>query len=305
MNYKKIIKSQQLRFGILKALSFVPDAWMLRLQYWVKMGRWLDLKNPKRFTEKLQWYKLYWRDPVMGICVDKYRVREYVESKGLGHILNKLYGVYDDVSEIDFDALPRQFVIKTTDGGGGQNVFICKDKSKVDWTESSKEIATWKDRKEINAGREWAYTQMPKSRYIVEQYIDAGDNIGGLIDYKFFCFNGEVECLYIIADRDLGTDCGLGIFRKSFEKIDAVRTDEIPLRSEMSKPQNFSEMVDLAEMLAKDFPHVRIDMYNVNGKIIFGEFTFYDGSGYQVYSPDSFDFTLGDQFLLPEKKLSK
>ena len=304
MNYKKIIKSQQLRFGILKALSFVPDAWMLRLQYWVKMGRWLDLKNPKRFTEKLQWYKLYYRDPIMGQCVDKYGVREYVESKGLGHILNELYGVYDDVSEIDFDALPNQFVIKTTDGGGGQNVFICKDKSKVDWTESSKEIATWKDRKEINAGREWAYTQMPKSRYIVEQYIDAGDNVGGLIDYKFFCFNGEVFCVQV--DYDRYSNHKRVILDKNFKVSNVECSYE---KGELQQGSLFgercSEMKHIVKQLSTEFPFVRVDLYNINGNVVFGELTYYPGSGYEGYDPDSFDFTLGDQFILPEKKLSK
>ena len=129
MNYKKIISSQELRFFILKTLSFIPDKKMLNWQYRIKTGRKIDFKMPQRYTEKLQLYKMYYRNPILGKCVDKYHVREYVESKGLSNILNVLYGVYDDVSAIDFTKLPNEFVIKTTDGGGGENNLICTDKN--------------------------------------------------------------------------------------------------------------------------------------------------------------------------------
>lgn len=125
MNYKKIFRSQQLRFRIMRMLQWVPDSVMLRVQYRIKMGFWPDFKHPKRFTEKLQLYKMKYRNPVMHQCVDKYEVRKYVESKGLGHILNELYGVYDKPEEINFDALPDKFVMKTTTGGGGYKCYCC------------------------------------------------------------------------------------------------------------------------------------------------------------------------------------
>ncbi len=119
------------------------------------------------------------------------------------------------------------------------------------------------------------------------------------MDYKFHCFNGNVKYLYIIADRDMGDKCGLGIYTIDFERIDAIRADEKPLSRNIEKPYNFEEMVKIAKNLSSDFPHVRVDLYNVEGKIIFGEFTFYDASGYMRFSPDSFDFELGEEFVLP------
>ena len=135
MNYKKIIKSQQLRFFILRFLQWVPDSIMLRIQYRMKMGFWPSFSHPTRYTEKLQLYKMKYRDPIMHQCVDKYEVREYVKNKGIGYILNDLYGVYDTPNEIDFSMLPEKFVMKTTTGGGGQNVIVITDKASCDLEE--------------------------------------------------------------------------------------------------------------------------------------------------------------------------
>lgn len=174
MNYKTIFKRQSLRFSILHVLEWMPDSIMLRLQYRIKMGYWPDLKNPERFTEKIQLYKMRYRNPVMQQCVDKYEVRKYVESKGLGHILNELYGVYDTPEEINFDTLPEKFVIKTTSGGGGCNVIIVKNKATCNTEKIKDTITQWLKNQagQINAGREWAYTGIKKTRIIVEQYLE-------------------------------------------------------------------------------------------------------------------------------------
>ena len=179
MNYKKIIRSQNLRFKILSLLSWVPDSLMVRLQYRIKMGFWPNLKHPTRFTEKLQLYKIKYRNPVMHQCVDKYEVRKYVESKGLGHILNELYGVYNTPDEIDFSVLPNQFVIKTTNGGGGLNVIVVKDKITADLSDIMQKITLWHNQKSeaTSAGREWAYEGKYPSRIIIEKYLE--DKIGG------------------------------------------------------------------------------------------------------------------------------
>lgn len=181
MDYKKIIKSQSVRFAILRLLSWIPDSMMLKLQYRIKMGFWPDFKHPKRFTEKLQLYKMKYRNPVMHQCVDKYEVRKYVESKGLGHILNELYGVYDNPEDIDFSILPEKFVIKTTDGGGGLNVIVVKDKKTADINDILKKLNKWKGHKKAgaNAGREWAYEGEYPSRIIIEKYLE--DHVGGAI----------------------------------------------------------------------------------------------------------------------------
>ena len=185
INYKKIIKSQRLRFKILNLLSWIPDKTMIKIQYRIKTGRKLNLKNPERFTEKLQWYKLYYRNPLMKKCADKYEVREYVKSKGLDSILNELYGVYDRPEEIDFDKLPNKFVIKTTDGSGGNNIIICNNKKKLNIDNTIKKIKNWqKNNIKKPAGREWCYEGL-KSKIICEKLLSR-DERNDLPDYKFF-----------------------------------------------------------------------------------------------------------------------
>ena len=174
MDYRKIIRNQNTRFKILSLLKWVPDSIMLRLQYRIQMGFWPDFKHPKRYSEKIQLYKMRYRNPVMFQCVDKYDVREYVKSKGLEHILNECYGVYDCAEQIDLASLPDQFVAKTTDGTGGFNTMIVEDKSKLNEAEFRKELNSWLGKKDINAGREWAYTGIKKSRIIIEKLLSNG-----------------------------------------------------------------------------------------------------------------------------------
>jgi hypothetical protein len=302
MDYKKIIKSRETRLRILRTLDLIPDKTMIKMQYFIKTGRRLNLKNPQRYTEKLQWYKLYYRDPLMQQCADKYDVREYVRSKGLGYILNECYGVYERVEDIDFDSLPDQFVLKDTLGGGGNSIIICKDKATFDFENAKKQMQKWLsiDSNKKNEGREWVY-QGRKHRIIIEKYIESNLSEGGLVDYKFFCFNGEPKYLYVIADRILGQIAGIGIFNVNFELLSVIRTDERPLERNIEKPKNFDEMIDIVKIISKDFPHVRVDLYNQDGNIIFGENTFFDGSGYHKYEPDEFDYELGSYFKLPFK----
>ena len=298
MNYKKIFSNQKTRFAILKFLSFIPDRIMLSIQYYIKLGRWPNLNTPKRYSEKLQVYKMKYRNPLMGKCVDKYEVREYVKDCNLGNLLNECYGVYDDATQINFKNLPNKFVIKTTDGGGGNNVIICKDINSLDIDDSISKLNSWLNVKDINPGREWAYTQIKKSRIIVEKYIESDETLGGLIDYKFFCFNGKCDYLYVIADRVIGRVAGFGIYDRNFNKLEVTRNDENPLQRIIEKPSNFDYMLQCAEKLSEAFPHVRVDMYNVEGKVIFGELTFYNGSGYISFTPDDFDYILGANFQI-------
>ena len=299
MNYKKIIVSRRLRFAVLKMLSFVPDSLMVRIQYFIKLHRWPNLRHPQRFTEKLQWYKLHYRNPLMGQCVDKYLVRNYIEAKGYKNILNELYGVYEDISHVDLSALPKKFVMKKSDGlGAGNYVLLCKDKDELDTVAIRRILETWQRESRINPGREWAYNACQKSYIVVEKFIESDIENGGLIDYKFLCFNGRCQYVYVIADREMGDKCGLNIYTRDFVKIDAYRSDEKRLDRDILKPDNYLEMLSIAEDLAHDFLHVRVDLYSVHHHIIFGELTFYDGSGYQSYTPDSFDFELGKDWII-------
>lgn len=304
MDYKCLIKNRELRLKILQILSFIPDDLMLRLQYFVKTGHYLNLKKPERFTEKLQWYKLYYKNPLMIQCVDKYDVREYVKSKGLEKILIPCYGVYDSLDSIEWDILPEKFVIKDTLGGGGNAVIIVKNKKEEEVNSIKTQISNWLS---VNAhkrtgGREWPYYSGKKHRIIIEEYIEPQNKEEQLIEYKFFCFNGKPKWLYVLIDRNFGVGVKLGIFNADFTRIDAERVDEISLDKEIKKPENFEEMKLVSSKLSSDFPEARIDLYNINGEIKFGEITFYDGSGYMKFDPDEFDFTLGKDFILPKKK---
>ena len=296
MDYKRIIKSQRIRFAILNLLSWVPDKMMIKLQYRIKMGRKLNLKNPERFTEKLQWYKLYYRNPIMHKCVDKYEVRKYIKSKGLESILNKLYGVYERPEEIDFDKLPNKFVIKTTSGSGGQNVYVCEDKSKLNITELISKLKYWlKLNPKKSFGREWAY-ESTNNRIIVEKYLEGNDEgLSGINDFKFFCYNGKVE--YIVFDGDRYVRHKRSFYDRNWNYID-IQSDCDKLDNIIKKPKNLKEMIEVAEKLSSDFPFVRVDLYSIKGKIYFGELTFYPWTGYVQYDPDEFDYDLGKNFPL-------
>ncbi len=259
------------------------------------MGRWPNLKEPRRFTEKIQLYKMLYRDELLFALVDKYRVREYVQSCGLGHTLNTLYGRYDDPRAIDFDSLPSQFVIKTTDGSGGDNILICRDKAALYWPKVVEQLHEWRNKSSVNAGREWAYTGITKSQYIVEEYLaDSVSGASGLIDYKLFCFDGKPYCIQIDYDRFRGHK---RVFVDvNFKELDVWCSYDVGSLAAVQGFAPSSEMIEIASILSASLPFVRVDLYRVDGRIYFGEMTLYPGSGYEPYRPDSFDFTLGEEF---------
>lgn len=295
MNYKSILRSRELRIKILKMLKFVPDSVMLKLQYRIKFARKLNLKNPKRYTEKLQWYKLNYRDPVMRKCVDKEAVREYVENCGLGDILNECYGVYDGISQINFEKLPQSFVLKDTMGGGGLSVLVVENKTEANVEELLSTASSWLKRVngEKNSGREWAYGP-GKHKVIAEKFLK-DDESGELPDYKFMCFDGKVK--YVVYDCERFIDHKRAIYDRDWNYVD-VETDCKKKGNTVPRPEGFEEMRHTAEILAKNFPYVRVDLYWVNGKVYFGEMTFYPWSGYVQFNPDEFDFVLGNEFAL-------
>lgn len=289
--YKKIFRSRNLRMRILSMLNWLPDKAMLKLQYRIKLNRKLNLKKPERFTEKMQWYKVNYRNPLMKKCVDKYDVREYVKGKGLADILVKLYGVYDSIADVDFASLPESFILKSTDGGGGINVAICNDKSKFDINNNKDAFNVGYKLTKKHPGREWAYVGL-KHRIIVEELlINESNPDAGINDYKIFCCNGEPKCIVVDTDRYIG-------HKRNFydtEWNDLKVTSDAPgCDEEIQKPKNLERMLEIARILSEDFPFVRVDLYNVGGKIYFGELTFYPWSGYVQFEPDEFDVRLGN-----------
>ena len=203
MNYKKIIKSRAVRSKILRLLRFIPDEQMLRLQYRIKTGRGLNLDHPVRFTEKLQWYKLHYRNPLMHVCADKYAVRDYVKSRGLEEILVPLIARYPTVDEVEWDKLPPRFVIKTTNGGGGLNVIVCPDKAKLNTDEAREKLRPVKKRPRTG-GREWAYYGLEPGIVVEELLVNEQRPEAGINDYKFFCYNGSARYIIVDTDRYIG-----------------------------------------------------------------------------------------------------
>lgn len=307
MNYKKIIKNQKLRFAILNVLQFLPDKLMLALQYYIKQDKKCDFKNPQTWTEKLQLYKLYYRNPLLGICVDKHKVRSYVESKGLSDILVKQYGLYDNASEIKWEKLPKSFVLKTSNGGGGLNVMLIRDKNNINLKTLTETFNQWTGSfktNNVSSGREWAYTLINKSRIICEELlINEKNPEAGIEDFKILCFHGIPK--YVIVDKDRYIDHKRNTYDIHWNRID-VTSDHEQFDTPYTKPKNFDKMLRVAEMLSADFPFVRVDLYNLDGQVFFGELTFYPWSGYVKFNPQSFDELLGEMFdissFLPKKK---
>lgn len=296
MNYKKIIKNRELRRKILSYLSFIPDALMLKIQYRLQLGRKLNLKNPERYTEKIQYYKLNYKNPILTKCVDKYEVRDYVTSQGCADYLVRCFGIYTDAEQINFEEFPMQFVLKDTLGGGGNSVIVVTDKNKMDKSAAITQISKWLERPNNikSDGREWPYYCGLPHRVIAEEYIDGGTT--GLYDYKFFCFDGKVAYVYVIGNRIIGEHGELAIMDRDFNRLPYQSATQAVMLSDPEKPRNYDCMVEVAEKLSVGFPHVRVDLYNVEGRVIFGELTFYGASGYQRFNPDEFDFILGKCF---------
>lgn len=295
--YKKIFRSRKLRFRILSMLRFIPDEPMLRLQYRIKCGRPLNLAEPKRYTEKIQWYKLYYRDPVMQQCADKYRVREYVRSKGLGHILNDLYAVYETPDQIDLEKLPEKFVLKLSNGSSTN--LLCRDKSELDPETVKQMFRDFLHQSGASAGREWVY-QGSKPVIAAEELLEDPDEAdGALRDYKILCFNGEPAYIICVAGRYTENYCHL-VYDTQWKKQD-VKIGESSANGEYAKPDTLEQMLQIAKTLSADLPAARIDLYSIRGRIYFGEITFFPWSGYMHFTPNQFDCILGEHFVLPEK----
>ncbi|MEQ8235734.1 MAG: ATP-grasp fold amidoligase family protein [Syntrophomonadaceae bacterium] len=269
-------------------------------------GQELDLENPVTFTEKLYFLSLSNRDPLLKKCSDKYLVREYVGDCGLGHILNDLYGVYDSAADIDFDRLPSPCILKLNHASGFNAIYDRrKPFDKRDFVRKFdfmlKQDYYWNC-------REWNYKHI-KPRIICERLLEDDQSGLGLIDYKFMCFRGLAKALLITIDTCDATGAPNEAIRRNLYDMDfnflpvTMNGPNIPLDL-VGKPANFEEMRSYAETLAKPFPHCRIDLYNVEGKIYFGEITFFHGAGLIIFEPHEWALQLGDWIDLTGYKIA-
>lgn len=268
----------------------ISDEEYIKLFFKYLMGTELNLHNPQTYNEKLQWLKLYDRNPRYTQLVDKYEVREFVKNTIGDEYLIPLYGVYDSYEEIDFNELPKQFVLKPTHTSG--NYFICKNKDKINHNKLKTEIDNWINREYFWEHREWPYKNVVP-RIICEKLLVQEDN-AELRDYRFFCFHGEPKFVTVdfsITDKD---KTRRNLYSTEWELLNKEISYPKENRFKVNKPKNFNKMIELSKKLSKDIPHVRVDFYNISGKIYFGEMTFYHQSGYGDIRPEEFNIQMGN-----------
>ena len=285
--------------GIVNHFWFLfPDKTSLKIQYRIKMGRRLNLKDPHRFTEKLQWLKLYDRKPEYTRMVDKIAAKDYV-----ANIIGKQYiiptlGTWHHFDDIDFDLLPNKFVLKTNHGGGGSAVVICKDKNKFNKARA-KGILEHSLKHGIYPNlREWPYKNV-KPMILAEQLLeDNGEH--GLIDYKVFCCNGEPRMVKV--NYDVTTDYHVCWYDLDWNKMEGSTIyDPVDNNVDIDKPQELDQLFELAKKLSEGIPYLRVDFYCTKGCLKFGELTFFPGSGFERFEPESFDEQIGSWITLPSK----
>ena len=268
----------------------------LKRMYRICMGKELNLEDPQTYTEKLQWLKLYDHRPEYALMVDKYAAKQYVAEKIGAEYVIPVLGVWERVEDIDFDALPNQFVLKTTHDSGG--IVVCKDKDTLKIPAAKRRLRYFLKRNYYNHNREWPYKHVPH-RIIAESYME-DQSTQELRDYKFFTFGGVPKVLYIAQGRGKGEPTVADFFDMEFNHLPfTIDHDMAPVPPE--KPVCFEEMKRLAAVLSQGTPQLRVDFYEVDGKIYFGEMTFFHCSGMEAFHPESWDQKFGDWVILPEK----
>ncbi len=283
---------------------FIPDRRYLEIIYRGYMGHRLDLENPRYFNEKIQWMKLYDRDPKYARLIDKYEVKKYVADTVGGEYVIPTLGVYDRFEDIDFEALPNSFVIKCTHDSG--STVVVKDKYRMEVREIRKKITKCLNRDNFYLYREWQYRGI-KPRIIIEQYMeniasDTGNEklVGQLLDYKIFTYGGEPRFIAVDFNRFSGAH-GRNLYDSKWNLMTVSLGYPSEPDVEIRKPEGFGKMMEVARKLAKEFYFVRVDLYYAAGKIFFGELTFLPGSGFEAFSSDDYGLMIGNIMCLPDK----
>jgi hypothetical protein len=264
----------------------------LRKEFREKMGYELNLDDPRTLSEKIQWLKIHYRDPFMAKCADKVAVRDYV-AKMLGQeYLVPIYGIWEHVNDVNTEALPQKFVLKTSHASG--QVIICSDKNQIDWEDTLRKLQRWQHKNYYYTSGEWVYKDI-KPRIICEKLLD--ENI---TDYKIQCFNGAPKILYVCVNR--ATQLQVSHFDLNFNILHTEQIKDTE-NVEIQKPQCFDKMLKIAQTMAVGFPYVRVDLYESRGKVYFGELTFSPANGMRPYEPAKWDVIMGD--LLDLSKVDK
>lgn len=281
---------------LLRLNVFFGDKLYLKLLYRLYTGKRLNFYNPKSFTEKLQWLKIYNRKPEYTKMVDKYAVKKYVASTIGDEYIIPTLGVWNTPNEIEWDKLPNQFVLKTTHGGGSAGVAICLDKETLD---KPKVLAQLKKSYKINLYRyyrEWPYKNV-KKRIIAEQFMR--DSLSKeLIDYKFYCFNGKPHFCQVIRNRHSSET--IDFFDMEWKHQNFVGLNPLANNSTIyiARPYNWNTMIDICRRLSVNIPFVRVDLYEINRRVYFGEMTFFPAAGFGHFTPGEWDIKIGELLSL-------
>ena len=282
------------RLGILKKMKFLPQELYAQIFYEYYYDKKLNLKDPQEFNEKIQWLKVYYHPDILTRLIDKYEVRHFVKETVGDKYLNELLALYNKPSEINYDELPSQFVLKTTHGYN--NNIIVRDKAKLNKFKAKLSLYKWMTRNQYYmGGQEWAYKNAPH-RIIAEKFLPEIDN-KGVSDFKFYCFNGEPEFI------EVNIKIESGVFRSYFDvewNVQDFYRKAVPRYDKtITRPEKLEEMVEVARKLSKKFPFVRVDLYNIKERIIFGELTFYPADARHPFYPEEYNKIFGDKMKLP------
>ena len=288
VTYPFVKPSIVITYVLTKLSPILPAKFFLKCLYKLKFGYWMDFNNPKTFSEKLQWLKIYDRRPEYIKMVDKYEAKKYVAERiGVEYVIPTI-GVWNKPEDINWDVLPKQFVLKCTHDSGG--LVICKDKEKLNIESAIKKLKRSLNTNYYNVGKEWPYKKVPR-RIIAEQYME-DVKTKELRDYKFFCFNGVPRALFIATDRQNREEPYFDFFDMDFNHLD-LRHGHPNAPTPPEKPRNFELMKDLAAKLSKGYPQLRVDLYEVNGKVYFGELTLFHHTGLVRFDPPVWDEVFG------------
>lgn len=295
--FKLFFKSRSdFKAAMVENLYFLfSDRRYLELQYKYHMGLKLDLDNPKRFTEKLQWLKLYNHDPKHTIMVDKIKAKDYVSSLIGEEYIIPTIAVYNDISQINWSNLPNQFVMKCTHDSS--DIVICKDKSTFDKDAASKKLAKGLKKSLYRRTLEWPYKNVPR-KIICEEYM-VDESGYELKDYKWFCFDGVPKIMFVASDRQVkGEETKFDFFDMNFNRL-PIKNGHPNSSKEIKRPASFETMKIIASKLSAGIPHARIDLYDINGRVYFGEITFFHYSGMVSFEPGEWDYKIGSWLNLP------
>lgn len=274
----------------------LSDIRWTKIQFRANTGEKLDLDNPKTFNEKLQWLKLYDHNDLYTTLVDKRLVKDYVRKIVGEEFIIPTIAVWNSVEEIDIEKLPNQFVLKTNHSGGNTGVIICKDKNTFDIKKAKEKLERSLRSDLFMISREWPYKNVQRC-IIAEPYLE--DSITGeLRDYKFFCFDGVPKALFVATERQKRDEPCFDFYDIDFNHLD-LKCSHPLADTPPEKPYSYEKMLDLSRKLSKGFPHVRVDLYEVNGKPYFGEMTLYHWEGLMPFYPEEWNKIFGDWLKLP------